>query len=895
VQARLARDGISPSPRADRYTLIKRLYYDLLGLSPTPEAVHRFVADDSPTAYANLVDELLASPHFGERWGRHWLDKARYADSDGYEKDRPRYHAWKYRDWVINSINADQPIDQFTIDQLAGDLLPEPTENQLIATGFNRQTLTNTEGGTDQEEFRVEAIFDRVETLGTVWLGLTVGCARCHSHKYDDISQREYYQLFAFFNNADEVNRSLPSSTQAQADYLVAKAAYDARLKELEAPLNERREQLLPAAEERIAAHTAALAEIAAHPPRNLAWASESVSSLAAVTFQRIEKDDSLLPTGNQGDKDVYTLTYTPEAATDANEESVIHALRLDVLPDPSLPANGPGRAKNGNFVLSEITLDVLTPDENGTTSPVSRRVSFSKAMADHSQKDYDVSQAIDGKEDAQGWAIAPHIGKPHHAVFSLKEPLLLQPGERLQVRLSQQYERQGGFPHPLGRFKITFQSGQSEASLGLPKDVLEVLKIEPAKRKAEQSQLLLEHVFKQDADYRQLRQAVDAHRKTEPFNPAMPIASFQERRDNRRATRVLKRGEFLDPLGEVPCDTLHVLPELAQASSGNNLTRLDLATWLVSPENPLPARVLVNDIWSHLFGRGIVGTMNDFGVRGDPPTHPELLDWLATELMRLGWSRKQLIRTIVLSDTYQQSSAHRPELFERDPQNHLLARQNRFRVEAEIVRDLYLSASGLLQPRIGGPSVFPDLPPGIAELAYANNFKWGDSDWNKRPDNPQPVAPKDDRYRRGLYTFFKRTVVHPNLVTFDCPDGNTTCVERRASNTPLQALQTLNNRVFVEAAHQLAEQIQAFPGGDEDRIEQLFRRCVARPPASDERQSLQALLVDARKYYTEHPSEAAALAGQSASEDGPASEEQASWIVLARTVLNLDEFVTRE
>lgn len=657
ILAQLEAAGISPSPQADRYTLIKRLSYDLVGLPPTLQQVDAFVKDDSPRAYETLVDRLLDSPHFGERWGRHWLDKARYADSDGYEKDRPRPNAWQYRDWVIHAVNNDMPFDQFTIEQLAGDLLPDATPMQKLATAFHRQTLTNTEGGVDQEEFRVEAIVDRVNTTGTVWLGLTVGCARCHSHKYDPIPQTEFYQLFAFFNNGDEAEMKLPISDEAVAQYEQAKAEYDAKVKALQA--------------------------------------------------------------------------------------------KLDSLADAS------------------------------TTTK------------------------------------------------------------------------------------------------------------------------------------KKLEQQLDTLKKQAPKEPFLTLRVIRQRTDDPRTTHLLRRGDFLQPQEVVQPGTLSVLHPFhpredgSQAEPGNQRMpdRLDLARWLVSPDNPLTPRVAVNQIWGYLFGRGIVRTMNDFGTRGDPPTHPKLLDWLADEYMRLGWSRKAMIKRIVMSAAYRQSSVHRPELADVDPQNNLFYRQNRFRVEADIVRDLHLAASGLLVDKIGGPSVFPPMPPDLAALSYANNFRWNAS---------QGV----DRYRRGMYTFFKRTAPYPNLMTFDCPSSNTTTVQRRTSNTPLQALTTLNNEVFVEASQAMAQSILtggrhlavaapkpadvtgAKPTGgnrwDIVRVTEMFRRCVVRPPSETELNRSLELLAASRRFYADHPDDAKKLIGAYAV-PGVSAEESAAWTATARIIMNMDEFITRE
>ncbi|MCA9024233.1 MAG: PSD1 domain-containing protein [Planctomycetaceae bacterium] len=880
VLARLESENIEPSPIADRYTLIKRLYYDLLGLPPEPEAVDEFVNDNSPDAYEQLVDELLRSPHFGERWGRHWLDMARYADSDGYEKDNPRYNAWKYRDWVIEAVNADMPFDQFTIEQLAGDLLPESTENQLLATAFNRQTLTNTEGGTDQEQWRVEAVFDRVETLGTAWLGLTVGCARCHSHKYDPISQREYYQLFAFFNNGDEVNKDIPSSAEAHARYVQQKAEFDRQLAAMQKPLQEAKESLRPAYAEWETAQQQRIADAAASPLAFHPLRVESVASEGCATLTVLE-DGSVLASGEQPDKDVYVLKLALEEP--------ITGLKLEVLADESLPQQGPGRAPNGNLVLSEITASLQFPN---ATEPLS--LPFVAARADHSQDDYPVSDAIKPANGNQGWAIRPETGQNHEAVFAFAEAVSLtgEGATTLTVRLSQQYARS---IHTIGRFRLSGMTGIDPDLLELPENVRTHLAVKPEERTDEQKNELFEYFVSQDSRVKELQAAIDQFRKSAPFNPNMTVRVIQQRTEDVRDTHVLKRGDFLQPLGPVEPTTLEILQQFAPRDAGKDADRLDLAMWVVSEDNPLTARVAVNHLWSHLFGIGLVKTVNDFGARGELPTNPELLDWLASEFIRLGWSRKQLIKTILLSHTYRQSSAHRPELADSDPENSLLYRQNRFRVEAEIVRDLTLAASGLLERRIGGPSVFPPLPPGIAELSYANNFKWGNSTWNDRADKPHGVPPKDDIYRRGMYTFFKRTAAHPTLVAFDCPDANVTCVQRSTSNTPIQALTTLNNDVFVTAARALADRvIEEVNTNDAERLIHMFRLCVARPPSNDELNGLLDLLTAARSYYGEHPDEATSFAGDTLPPETSA-DEMAAWIATSRIVMNLDEFFTRE
>ncbi|MFG0335276.1 MAG: PSD1 and planctomycete cytochrome C domain-containing protein [Maioricimonas sp. JB049] len=883
VLARLASHQIEPSPEADRYTLIRRLYYDLLGLPPTPEAVDLFVNDPRDDAYVRLVEELLQSPHFGERWGRHWLDVARYADSDGYEKDRPRYNAWKYRDWVIEAINNDMPFDQFTIEQIAGDLLPDPTPQQLLATAFHRQTLTNTEGGTDQEQWRVEAVFDRVETIGTAWLGLTVGCARCHTHKYDQITQREYYELFAFLNNGDEANTTIASSEEAMAVYRKQKAAFDAELAKRTAPLKQARAAAMKGFDDWAGTERQRVLDADASGPQfhNLDVLAAASESGAALTRQ---EDGSYLASGTRPPKDVYRLEARIPAELIADR--TVTGFELEVLTHDTLPKKGPGRADNGNFVLSELTADVST-----SGAGEARRLDFASATADFSQNGFDVANAIDGDEAGNGWAISPQMGKDHRAVFLLKNPLADAAKTTLVLRLSQQYRT----PHPIGRFRVRAMTGRPIDSLGLPENVIKLLRIRPEQRSDKQRTELEGYFVSLDPDVKRLQAEVDAWRKQEPFKPEMTVRVIRQRTNNPRTTHVFRRGDFLQPLGPVEPDTLAVLPPLKSRHSDRPADRLDFARWLVSDENPLTPRVVVNQIWLRLFGRGLVNTVNDFGVRGEPPTHPQLLDWLARELVRTGWSRKEIIRRIVLSRTYRQSSVHRPELAEIDPQNGLLHRQNRVRVEAEIVRDRYLAASGLLEPRVGGPSVFPPLPPDIASLSYANNFKWGRSEWNSRPDRPGGIAPQEDIYRRGMYTFFKRTAAHPTLTTFDCPDANTTCVDRATSNTPLQALATLNNQGFVDAARAFARRLLSEShDGDAARVRRAFRLCAARPPSAEEVKALLQLLDESREYYSDHSAEAALLAGD-AVEGARSTDEAAAWVVVGRIILNMDEFITRE
>ncbi|HUG93023.1 MAG TPA: PSD1 and planctomycete cytochrome C domain-containing protein [Planctomycetaceae bacterium] len=890
VRVRLDEARVEASPDADRRTLIKRLHYDLIGLPPRPEEVDEFVHDVAPDACEKVIDRLLASPRFGERWGRHWLDKARYADSDGYEKDNPRPDAWRYRDWVIEAINSDLPFDRFTIEQLAGDLLPAATPEQRLATAFHRQTLTNTEGGVDQEQFRVEAVFDRVSTTGTVWLGLTVGCAQCHTHKYDQITQAEYYGLFAFFDNGDETTAEVPISDVAVAEYERAKAAHEARVAELQAMLAARRAELAPGVGAWEEGVQATLAAGSGQAVRFHQLEIESVEADGGVTFQRLE-DGSYLVGGSNPDR----VTYTIRAR--AGDVADITGLKLEVFADPSLPSNGPGRVAHGNFVLNELVVHVA-----GDAGFAGKRpITFAAATADFSQGGWPVAGAIDGQPQT-GWAVAPQFGKDHEAVFLAREPVnSMGDSVWLEIVLKQDY----GSQHTIGRFRLQARTGR-EPGEGLPEAVLAVLAVAPERRDAEQAATLLEFVASRDTHYAELQQQIAKLAKAAPQRPSMSVRVINQRTQNPRTTRLLRRGDFLQPADPVDPDTLAVLHEFSPRRSDAPPDRLDLALWLVDRDNPLTPRVAVNQIWGRLFGRGLVRTMNDFGVRGERPSHPELLDWLAADWVegqgsrdkrqassgsgpgpltldpRPSWSRKRLIRLIVTSAAYRQSSHHRPELADIDPQNTLLHRQNRFRVEAETIRDVCLAASGLLSQKIGGPSVFPPLPPDIAALSYAGNFKWTDSTG-------------DDRYRRGMYTFFKRTAPHPNLTTFDCPDANTTAVERSTSNTPLMALATLNNIVFVEASQALAARLVEDEAlTDAERLALAFRRCMARVPSDREQEAFQQLLDSARRWYREHSESAKQLVGEQAPPSTD-SAEAAAWVIVCRTLMNMDEFITRE
>ncbi len=870
VLARLEKEKLAHAPEGDRYTLIRRLSLDLTGLPPRPEEVAEFVNDSRADAYERLADRLLASPHFGERWGRHWLDIARYADSDGYEKDRTRPFAFIYRDWVINAINRDLPFDQFSIEQLAGDLLPDATHEQRIATGFHRQTLTNTEGGVDQEEFRCKATVDRVNTTATAWLGLTMGCTECHSHKYDPLTQREYYQFFAFFNNASEKNLASPQAAES-ASYNKLKGAWEAEQSKLKSAFDGYVKNELPRKQ----------AEWEKQAQPSARWTVLEPKKAAASNGAELktQSDKSILV----GGPNPATATYTIEATTDLK---TITGFRLETLVGDSTNKNV-GRTKNGNFVLSEFSVKIAGADGE-------RTVALRDAVADFHQersgKGYPAAAAIDG-DLKTGWAVIPQTNRAHTIIFHIREPLTLSAGERLTITIDQQH----GTEHTLAHFRIaaTSEAGPLRPDT-IPALIAEVLRTPTAQRKPEQTQTLVKYFRESgDTDAAKLQTQLDEHAKKQPKPPETFAATISEE-PKARETRIHIRGNFLTKGDTAQPGTPAVLhpfkPRNARAD------RLDLARWLFEPANPLTARVAVNHVWKTLFGRGLVLTVDDFGMRGEKPSHAELLDWLASTFAapadalakmpgaqpNLGWSRKALIKLIVTSATYRQESRAHPELAQRDPNNVLLARQNRLRLEAEAVRDSYLTASGLLNPAIGGPSIRPALPADIAALGYANSVKWTESAGN-------------EKYRRGLYIFFQRTVPYPMLMTFDSPDSNALCARRERSNTPLQALTLLNDSSFFECAQTLGKIAHTENSGTlEEKLKRIFQRCLARSPMPSELARLKQLYAAQLQLAQANPEAAAKICGTD-KKDQPGLAEQATLIALSRVLLNLDEFITRE
>jgi mono/diheme cytochrome c family protein len=855
ILAKLEALGIAPSAEADKSTLLRRVHLDLTGLPPTPEERETFLRDNSSDAYEKVVERLLASPHYGERWARHWLDQARYADSDGYSIDGARA-MWPYRDWVIRALNEDKPFDQFTLEQIAGDLLPGATRSQKIASAFHRNTMINAEGGSDPEQFRNESVVDRVNTTGAVWLGLTLGCAQCHTHKYDPISHQEYFRLFAFFNSSTDVNnvgetlRVVPGEIFPAPKAKVSPEQYAAALKKVV--------QTQAAAPKRRAEWLKKL-ETTTEPAR---WHGPKAASVTTRSGRqpRILEDGAVVVPAAGAPQDVVEIHFTPDHSTAA-------AFRVRLLPAPSFNAQYAGTAKDGSFALTEVELTV-----DGNAQPLAW------ALTDLNDPKNPVANAID-HDPQTAWQLDPKRPESkgaHEAWFFLKEPIAVK-GKRWVIRL----RHESGKGQLIGKFAVEL----TEKPPLLP----------PETKVAEEAWKLSRQTnpgtspnhpafvaaFKK-LDEPQVIADAELARLTAAAQPAQLL--IMKDLPMARPTLLHLRGDFLNPdkaLGPLQPDTPAVLPPMAPSDQPR--TRLDLARWLVAPENPLTPRVTVNRIWMRYFGKGLVETENDFGTQGTAPTHPELLDWLANELVSGGWSLKKLHRTLVTSATYRQSSMARKDLQEIDPLNLWLARQNRIRLDAEIIRDSALASSNLLDPTLGGPPVFPPQPEGV--FAFTQAAK------------PWVTSTGGSRFRRALYTQFYRSAQHPLTSTFDAPNFSTTCTRRLSSNTPLQALMTANDEAFMEMAQAAAQNLwKRLPGGasaeDAARIRLGFLSFLSRPPSQKELQRSQTFLDARRKALAATPSDAAQIAGTSAA---PGPVEWAAWTEFSRALINTDERITRE
>ena len=931
ISSRLRAAGLQPNRLADRFTLIRRLSLDLRGLPPTSREVDQFIGDQSNDAYSKLIDRFLADKAYGERLARTWLDLARYADSRGYGSDPLRMNAWRYRDWLIEALNNNLSYDKFTIYQIAGDLLPKSTLNQKVATAFHRNTMTNVEGGTDDEEFRVAAVKDRVDTTMQVWMGLTMGCAKCHNHKYDPITQQEYYQFFDFFNQTADADRGdespfikAPSTTTIATN------------KRIDQQIAQLRSQLAGAS-----------------------WSTAKIAKLTSTGGAKLsqQSDGSVLASGKSSARDKYVIEVTSTGGADS-------AIRLEAIPDKSLPASGSGRGPRGQFVLSQIHVTAeplnakptsakgrfiridlpgqrrilslaevqvfsggknvarggqarqsstafagpprLAIDGNtngnfaaaksvthtntetnpwweldlkksvpvdqlriwnrtdnrlqsrltgyrvqlldakrnivwstaprGFPNPSSelstsqtRRVQLIEASASYSQPKFPVSGSLSGS--AQGWAVGPQQSKRHTAMFLFDQPVRHAGGTRFTIHLQHTY---GKTNQALGRFRFS-----------LSKTRLKSVRAKIAKLE-----------------------------KSRPKIPTLPI--MQELPLNRRRpTYVMMRGSFLSQGAKVQAGT----PSSLHSFRSYPKNRLGVAYWLVDRNNPLTARVAVNRIWARLFGTGLVETEEDFGSQGELPSHPELLDWLAVDFMQHDWDVKRIIKSIVMSATYQQTAVLTAKKLSLDPRNRLLSRAPRFRLDAETIRDQALAISGLLSRKMYGPSVYPFQPGGLWRAAFNGQRTW-------------PTSKGEDKFRRGLYTFWRRTVPYPSMATFDAPSREICSMRRIRTNTPLQALVTMNDPVYVEASQAFAKRILKGGKTTQERIQFAWKLCRARPASDRQTAILLRLFRSELEHYQRNKNAATALLGLTAKSNQVA--EQAAWVVVANVLLNMDGVLTK-
>ncbi|HJT33438.1 MAG TPA: DUF1553 domain-containing protein [Pirellulales bacterium] len=993
ILARLEREGLRPSPEADRYALIRRVSLDLTGLPPTLEEVDAFVTDPDPLAYEKLVDRLLERPAYGEHWARMWLDLARYADSAGYADD-PARTIWLFRDYVVRSLNTNKPFDQFTLEQIAGDLLPGATDEQLIATAFHRNTLTNNEGGTNDEEFRNVAVVDRVNTTMAVWMGTTIACAQCHNHKYDPISQEEFFRFFAFFNNTEDADRGdeSPLLSVYSDEQLRRRKLLQDELAKADATLRTPTPEL-----------AAGQARWEQEFPLDLKWQSPKPVSVASqAAAGTTVADDGTVSVAAGAKNDTYTVELSPPAGT-------LVALRLEALTDDALPGKGPGHA-GGNFVLSKVSAVVAPPEGqavagrfvrielpgkekimslaevqifhggdnvavrgeasqsstafggpaklaidgntdghftqakstthtapsenpwwevdlkseqpldrivifnrtdgaledrlkgfrlivlNERREPVwqqaptdvpkpstelslsgPRAIEFAAALADYTQSGFDPADVLNNKDPKQkGWAVGGQTGQTHTLTVVAKSPVELKAGSKLTVTLEHAYQ---SAEHTLGRFRLSLTDDVRAAEFARTSQaVVAALRLPAGNRNAEQQEQIAAYYRSLAPELATVRQqAADLNKQLAEIKP-ITVPIFRELPEGqRRKTQLQHRGNFMDLGQEVSEGTPAAFPPLPADAPRNRLT---LARWLIDESNPLTPRVIANRYWEQLFGIGIVASSEEFGSQGELPVHPELLDWLATELVRTHWDLKALVRLLVTSASYRQSSRVTPELEERDPDNRLLARGPRVRLSAEMVRDQALAAAGLLSPKMYGPPVKPPQPSLGLSAAFGSGIDW-------------QTSAGEDRYRRALYTTWRRSSPYPSMATFDAPNREVCTVRRVRTNTPLQALVTLNDPVYVEAAQALARRVVlSGRSTTADRARFAFRLCVARPPHDDEQARLVQLYEKTLARLSGQADEAQKLATDPLGTvpEGMNVTELAAWTVVGNVLLNLDE-----
>ena len=886
VLARLAKDGLKPSAEADKATLLRRASLDLTGLPPTPAEAAAFAADTSPDAYEKQIDRLLASPRYGEMMALKWLDFARYADSNGYQSDSSR-EMWHWRDWVIDAYNKNMPFDEFTIEQLAGDLQKNPSRDQLVATGFNRNHRLTSEGGSIAEEWRTETVIDRVETTSETWLGLTMGCCRCHDHKFDPITQREFFKFYAFFNNVPESGMVGKDGVNSAPTIAVPSAQQATELTRLESDVSAAAQQLAAAQLKVPSLIGAWETEFRATLKKSVvAWKDlepKDVKSEGGATLTK-QADGSWLASGKNPTNDTY-------AASAPLLKGEFSGLLVEVYPDASLPNQSLGRNSNGNFVLTGVEAEISAPS---LAKPI--EIDFVKAESDYEQKGYEVKFIVEdkpkkgkGAKDKPGWAVDGNdVTKrlPRKAMFLTAAPVAVPENATLTVRL----KHDGIAAHNIGRFRLSASTLPPAlikmTGEKIPAWLRTTLELDPAKRTPAQ-RAELEKFFRENTDnpYKQAESAsAKAKKAVEALNEKISTVMVMKEMDTPRDAFILIRGQY-DKKGEkVEAGLPACFPAMP---AGAPMNRLGLAKWIVDPENPLTARVQVNRFWEKFFGCGLVKTSENFGSQAEWPSHPELLDWLATEFVRSGWDMKAIQKLMVTSATYRQASAVTPALIEKDPENRLFARGPRFRLQAETIRDQALFAAGLLVDTIGGPSVRPYMPDKVwDETSVYGNLR------NYKHDNG------DGLYRRSMYTIWKRTCAPPQMLIFDASGRETCTVKRSRTNTPLQALTLLNEVTYVEASRALAEHMIKDGGATPDtRIALGFRRALGREPSEAETKVLIGGLQKRLEQYKAESDAAKKLIAIGETKADPKIDpvELAAYTMTANVILNLDEMVTRE
>jgi hypothetical protein len=859
ITARHAELGLKMSRPADRATLARRLSFDLLGLPPNPADVDAFVKDPSPNAYPRLVDKLLASPQFGERMAVWWLDLVRFADTIGYHSDNAR-NVWPYRDYVIRAFNENKRFDRFTVEQIAGDLLPKPTTETRVASAYNRLILSTEEGGAQAKQYEAKHVTDRVKSIGTTWLAQTFMCAECHDHKYDPVTAKDFYSLGAFFADIKEA-----SIGKREDGMLVTQPKDDAKLKKFGAQIAAAQAKLAkPMPELEDAQLSWEKANV--NGPADLPWTALKPIELRGNSKFTVREDATIkIEIADNPPVDTYRFTLPLTKG--------VTGLKLEVLPSQTLPKSGPGRNENGNFVLTEVILE-----RDG------KPLKISNASATFEQPEFPAKNAIDGKKagSKNGWGILGNTGKESSLYLELSEELGAD--APVTVSLIQVY----GKNHTIGKLRLSATSAPKpiqSPNKAIPADVLAALKIERDKRNAEQKLKIQQHFRGLAPELASLRKEIaDLQTARADFEKTLPRCLTSESTSSQRTVRILPRGDWMNDSGEVvqPA-TPHFLPA-SESIKGKALTRLDLAQWLVARENPLTARVFMNRLWKQFFGIGLSKTLEDIGTQGEVPANQPLLDYLAVEFQDRGWDVKSMVRLLVTSAAYQQSSNAPKDLVLRDPQNRELARQSRWRLDAEFVRDNALSIGGLLVQKIGGPSVKPYQPAG-----YWENLNFPTREWeNDKGPN---------QWRRGLYTWWQRSYVHPAMLAFDASTREECAADRIRSNIPQQALVLLNDPEFIEAARAFAIRMLKEGGATpETRLAWAWKQATARAAKPEEIAPLRSLLEGHLTRFQQDPRAAEALlkVGQSPFPEKISAPDLAAYTSVARALLNLHETITR-